>query len=450
VGLTAAVAIAGVSIVAGVAAVPTIDRYRREFVVAAPGEARARVVASCAPCDWGSAGREAVALRMSVDGKYSQHVVIVRGDTAANYYVSLGPLRAGRHQTALERDPDLSARGAGPASIDVPAIDVLPQDASDESTAQSLAPILYARPNTVGRFTDLPILMWYEVETTPRGRKYRYSVVFTNEDGGTATDRLMATWGRTTDIELVYSVEVDDDGRLLAEQFQGPGHQMSAFHGEHESRHPLLWVSTDNNMVSESGPTRIRYAPVPERFDLSDASRELVMDRSPWTYAIAAKEMFREGKVAENATPGSGTIPDPRRFVHVEACTDLEDAAVSFAVRAPDGRGTTDWYDSDRGLTEFRVVRSGCFRGAVPLPASAGTPSAIRFRAYSRSRAASGSAGREAEGRGASGRAAARVSLKRVNTVFMLNDAFLPLAPLFSWQGSLMLPIDGDWRELVF
>jgi hypothetical protein len=32
----------------------------------------------------------------------------------------------------------------------------------------------------------------------------------------------------------------------------------------------------------------------------------------------------------------------------------------------------------------------------------------------------------------------------------MLNDAFLPLAPLFSWRGSLILPIDGDWRELVF
>jgi hypothetical protein len=25
-----------------------------------------------------------------------------------------------------------------------------------------MAPILYARPNTVGKFTDLPLLMWYE------------------------------------------------------------------------------------------------------------------------------------------------------------------------------------------------------------------------------------------------------------------------------------------------
>src|SRR5438093_1509493 len=109
--------------------------------------------------------------------------------------------------------------------------------------------------------TDLPLVAWYEIVPTPRGRQFRYSVIFSNEDGGTATDRLMATWGRTTDIEFVYGVEVGGDGRILAEQFQGPGHEVPPFKGRHEARHPLLGVSTDNNMVSESGPTRVRYAP---------------------------------------------------------------------------------------------------------------------------------------------------------------------------------------------
>ena len=44
------------------------------------------------------------------------------------------------------------------------------------------------------------------------GRQFRYSVIFTNEDGGTATDRLMATWGRTTDVEFVYGVTLDRAG----------------------------------------------------------------------------------------------------------------------------------------------------------------------------------------------------------------------------------------------
>ena len=122
--------------------------------------------------------------------------------------------------------------GAIVSSVDLRAI----ARTESEFLAQSMAPILYARPNTVGRFTDLPILMWYEAQPTPRGRMFRYSVVFTNEDGGTATDRLMATWGRTTDIEFVYGVEVDSAGAAVREEFQGAGHQVPAFNGRHEGR----------------------------------------------------------------------------------------------------------------------------------------------------------------------------------------------------------------------
>ena len=35
----------------------------------------------------------------------------------------------------------------------------------------------------------------------------RYSVIFSNEDGGTATPALLARWGRTTDIEMAYEEE---------------------------------------------------------------------------------------------------------------------------------------------------------------------------------------------------------------------------------------------------
>lgn len=417
---------------AGIGAAP--DTFTRTFEAAAPAEAIALVRAGCARCDWGETGREAVALRLSLDGKYSQHLLLARGDASAEYRISLGHVEAGRHRLTIERDGALSAPKAGPASIEVPDVTIIARG-NDDFTAQSMAPILHARANTVGRFTDLPILMWYEIVPTPRGRQFRYSVIFTNEDGGTATDRLMATWGRTTDIEFVYGAELDAGGRILGEEFQGPGHEVPVFTGRHESGHPLLWVSTDNNMVSESGTTSVRYAPAPERFDLSLASRELVMDRHPWSYQLTAREMRREGKIADDAAPGSGKIPDLRRFVYVEACTELEHAAVAFAVRATDGAGIARWYDSDRGRPEFRIVRTGCFRGAVPLSASAGSPDAIRFKAYSRPPqkdevAAPGS-----------------VRLTHVNTVFALDAGFLPRPSLFSWSGSVVLTIDGEWKE---
>ena len=87
---------------------------------------------------------------------------------------------------------------------------------------------MYQRPEYVGRFTDVPVFMWYETEATPRGTRYRYSVIFTNEDGGTPADRLMATWGRTTDIEYVYSVEVDAAGTILEHDYQGPESRSAA------------------------------------------------------------------------------------------------------------------------------------------------------------------------------------------------------------------------------
>ncbi len=78
-------------------------------------------------------------------------------------------------------------------------------------------------------------------------------MIFTNEDGGTPTDRLMATWGRTTDIEYLYSVAVDASGAIVDQDMQGPEHETLKFNGRREGQHPLLWVSTENNMVLDRG-----------------------------------------------------------------------------------------------------------------------------------------------------------------------------------------------------
>ncbi len=360
------------------AAGPAIDRFTRSFDVAVPAEVIAVVRAACARCAWGESGREAAALRLSVDGNYSQHLLIARGEALAEYRVTLGAFAAGPHRLTIERDPALSARGAG---------------------------------------------------------QVRYSVIFTNEDGGTATDRLMATWGRTTDIEFVYGVELDAGGRVLSEEFQGPGHEVPPFKGRHEGQHPLLFVSTDNNMVSESGLARVRYAPAPEQFDLTGVSREVVMDRHPWSYALTAQEMRREGKIVDDASPGSGKIPDPRRFVFVEACSDLENAALAFSIRAIEG-GVARWFESDRGRAEFRIVRTGCFRGAVPLPPTAGKADAIRFRAYSRP-----------PQKDAPPAPPGSVRVTRVNRMFTLGDDYAPRESTRAWSGSLALTLDGEWRE---
>ena len=422
-----------------VLAAPAAEHYERTFELAAAADVVATVRAGCAGCAWGEAGREAAALRLSVDGSYSQHLLLARGEAPAEYRVTLGTLAAGSHRLSIERDAALSAPRAGAATMSVD--DIHPISGRDEALAQSMAPILYARANTVGKFTDLPILMWYEVAPTARGRQFRYSVIFTNEDGGTATDRLMATWGRTTDIEYVYGVEIGAAGEILAEEFQGPGHEVPVFHGRHESRHPLLWVSTDNNMVSESGASTIRYAPAPERFDLANVSREAVMDRHPWSYALASEEMRREGKIADQA-PGHNSIPDPRRFAYIEACGEVGEGALAFAVRVGDA-----WIASDRGVAEYRIVRDGCFRAAIPLPAgtTAGEIRALRAIASARAPA---KGQRPAVPKGFLKQVPRPVVLTRVNTVFLLDARYQPGRALLQWQGRQAIDAGGPPFDL--
>ena len=76
----------------------------------------------------------------------------------------------------------------------------------------------------------------------PGARRFVYSVVWSNEDGGTNSSGLMARWGRTTDIEWIYAVDVDSNGDRIpgSGSFHGHNHQRLPFTGEYEDDHPIL------------------------------------------------------------------------------------------------------------------------------------------------------------------------------------------------------------------
>lgn len=385
----------------------------------------ARITVDCAKCDWASAGNEGVVLAVTLDDRSPTTVPIVRNGKA-EYVVTLGPVSAGSHAVAVIEDRNLTAaslRGAGSATWSI-EIDQIPSSAATHQAA-SLAPIVHAREDTVGKFNDVPLLMWYEIEPTERGKRYRYSVIFSNEDGGTPADRLMATWGRTTDIEYVYSVEVDASGNILGEDMQGPDHEILPFKGKREGRHPLIWVATHNNMVLDRGTTTVRYAPAPIHADLTNVSREKVMDDNPWTYEVMAKELAREGKIVADAPTGQGTIPDLRRYVFLEGCGEAGNNALTVSVSV-DGQ----WLSSDRGVEQYRVARNGCFRAAVPLPGTktARDIDAIRVHAFPRKDKPANTPSR----------------LTRLNTMFALNERLAPGPRLAQWEGEHMLMPGGQ------
>jgi hypothetical protein len=425
------------------ASAPSETRVLREesFSLAAAAEVVATLRGSCAGCDWGRPGREAAALELRVDGRYSQHLLLVRGEPASEYRVALGRLAAGAHRLRVAFDGAASAREIRSASV--ASVKIAP--VADAGAAH--APILHARPDTLGRFSDVPLLMWYEREPTPRGERLRYSVVFSNEDGGTPSDRLMATWGRLTDIEYVYAVERDREGRVIAEEYQAKDHKLLPFRGAHEAAHPLLFVVTDNNMLAEQGESAMRFAPAPIAFALDGVSREAVMDAHPWSYQASVRAARRERRVDENARAGERKIPDPRRFATLEACALTEDATLAFSVGVRSGRGELAWFDSDHGLTSFRIARrasefpNGCFRGSAALAPGVKPEDivALRFRAFTRL---------PGKDEAPLPRGSGRARLVSVNTLFLLGDVDLPGPRLFSWRGDAPLQPDGPPHEL--
>lgn len=400
------------------------------FESAGVAETLARIVVRCDTCAWDTTGREAVVLTITLDDLAIQRLPVVRTGRA-EYHVLLGPVAGGPHTVVIDEDPELTAaslRGKGAAPVEEIIVEQIAESAANY-TPVSRAPIVYARPDTVGRFTDVPVLMWYEVEPSLRGTRYRYTVIFTNEDGGTPADRLMATWGRTTDIEYIYSVEIDAGGAILTEDMQGPEHEILPFKGRREGRHPLLWVSTENNMVLDRGTTTVRYAPAPMPARLADVSREAVMDANPWTYEVMSKELMREGKIVPDSPPGKGAIPDPRRYAYLEGCGVVGDNALAFAVRVADA-----WISSDRGVPDYRITRDGCVRAAIPLPESTNARDirAVRVQAFERPDRPS----------------AAPARFTRLNTLFSLDERFAPGPKVVRWEGSAELTPGGPPLEI--
>jgi hypothetical protein len=134
--------------------------------------------------------------------------------------------------------------------------------------------------------------------------------------------------------------------------------------------------------------------------------------------------------------------------VTLEACAATRDATLAFSLGVRNREGATRFFDSDAGLTKFRIGRrstefpNGCFRGAVALPPGT-EPSdivALRLRAFTRLAA-------EGESQLPKGSGIAR--LLRVNSLFRLEANDEPGPSLFSWQGDEPLRPEGPPLELA-
>ncbi len=327
-------------------------------------EYRVKIRAKAPNTSWEIEGRECAMLRILVDGRYDQHAFLVRGSLEADYEFLIGPLGAGEHTLRIEWDrswtPDLPDRPA------VQIAGITPVDRSDPALEPLLrAPIIHIRQDTVGHFSDLPLLVYWESETSGSQKRIIYSVILSNEDGGTNTERLMSRWGRTTDIEWFYEYTIGSG--QASETYQAPNHKTLHFQGKHEGLHPILYDATRNNNFTDSmdSPALVRLRPVPVFANLQGLSRESVMDQFPWTYAVMAQEMMRENKIEHPADPNTPAISDQRNYAYLEVCAQQRGTELYFEFAT---QNSPRWYRSDHADPKARIERSGCFRTTVELP----------------------------------------------------------------------------------
>jgi hypothetical protein len=269
---------------------------------------------------------------------------------------------------------------------------------------------------------------------------YRYTVIISNEDGGTQTAALMARWGRTTDIEWVVDVQVDPQGKVINSIYQGVSHETKTFQGNREAGHPLFLIKSDNNNFADDGDSPMRFTLRPVGVDLSQHSREWVMDQHPWTHTIMAEEMTREGKITTARTLGA-RIADLRSYLYVDAASMQQNGALlSFAVKL---KNDPRWYTSDLGIGYYKIDRSGYFRTTIRLPQRTKLEKVERLAA--RCDLTGNPRSQEEIGKAS----AAQCELSSINKVFLLDERFQPGPALNVGASGIKLPFGESVEILV-
>src|SRR2546423_3827284 len=138
------------------------------FSVAEDMEVGLEVNARSPGASWAREGAEAAALLVSVDGVYNQDLLLWAGDELFQYRVMLGHLTKGKHSVSVALNAPRSAAGAQFAEVKLlrplPLAPAHPSgDQKEDQLALAHSPVLYARANTIDHFTDIPLLMYYEI-----------------------------------------------------------------------------------------------------------------------------------------------------------------------------------------------------------------------------------------------------------------------------------------------
>ncbi len=268
--------------------------------------------------DWEDPQKTAAALSVSVDGRLCSHVVTYLGREFHYYEIHLGLVTPGVRVLEITR--------LDSTRLDVKLVNVR-VDAYEQShplyAVLAHAPVIFGRKEM--RYSDVPLLMAHQVQwfETPsqearRMKSIEYTMVYSNEAGGTPPVGLLHVWGRYADIEWTYRVEFEADGKTRRRAFfQGPDHKTLPYRGGYENDQPTLQVATLNNMLIDTLNTNLRFALPPRYVMPGDGLRERLMLQAPWTWRVCAKEARREQR-QEAVLTDSTRLADLKNYLFIQ------------------------------------------------------------------------------------------------------------------------------------
>ncbi len=351
------------------------------FTVAMPGEGVATLTIQTVGTDWAVQDHESVVVGYDLDGTPLGQIVLYGGATSTNYRVLLGALTAGDHTIGLYSDKHVSPDPKAPVLVTAAADVESVQPGDPRYDYTRFAPILLgidtdlnAQPPHPGNaLSDTPLVEYASAYPGAGFTTYRYVMIWSNEDGGTGLfpDVLNAKWGRTTDIENIVEVDVDDTTHDLIEARYRPDESGSYATYTDPLRggtHPVVRTSTANGLIAQGGESTLAFGLPPFGYNDAGLPRELGMDFDPTSYLIMAKEMVRESKIEPVGNPATDTLSDARNYVYIDY--DINVSTTSDVLRGIAKVGGVTYYSDHHhnpvGLSPR--ISGGIGQTAVEVP----------------------------------------------------------------------------------
>ncbi len=334
------------------------------------GEGLLTLSAEAPGTSWEQEQNRAAVLQVSVDHQKVADIVMHQGAKAFSYQALLGPLTSGEHTITLRLHPDIG--GFLPVELSGFSVAVVPPG-NPLYEAYAHAPVLLGRAGHP--LNDIPLVLYSE----PSSSGHKYTLIFSNEDGGTSGPKLLSRWGRRVDIEWMY----EGDGKTGT--YQATRHRTKVFDGGRRGQHPLLEVASKNNNFKPlpEDPSRAWTRPVvalvPTVFPEPVSNRERVLDFHPWATHLSQLELEREG-MESPANPDTPEVSDLRGYLYIDCALSLREESIEvpgdpefikgshlvFEATLENGQKVRS--DHGKSPKSYGLYRHGWARTSIELP----------------------------------------------------------------------------------